>query len=65
MLEIPISFLAPGQVSDQTYYSKSGEVIIKKNVVITPQFIAALKQNIESIYARVQAMMRNNNSTGN
>ncbi|NLD98826.1 MAG: HD domain-containing protein [Fibrobacter sp.] len=52
MLEIPISFLAPGQVSDQTYYSKSGEVIIKKNVVITPQFIAALKQqNIESIYA--------------
>jgi len=51
MIEIHLSFLQAGQFADQTYFSKTGEALIKKGTVLTPSVINSLKQNgIENIY---------------
>ncbi len=45
MIEIPISYLQPGQINDQPYFSEDGKVIIPSRTVLTLKDLTALKNS--------------------
>lgn len=44
MTEIPISYLYPGQINEQPYFSEHGKILIPQGTVLTIQDISSLKK---------------------